>query len=388
MEPISQIKAVVDDALERRIFKKIVFSRPADKSVLKTTGTIFSGEGGVYMQFETLHADGKATHRNIPADGCASECAGMSGYRQIDVITTAGSCTAMVSSSGAVHVKNAIKRGGETASVRAHDGEKTHILDKPSALPFLQYLGICGDDGRVFDRRRPKFRQINRFLEIVSDVYDKLPADGELTVCDLCCVRSYLTFAVYWYLTVERGRSVDMYGVDLKPDVIGFCSQGAGKLGFSGMTFICGDALAFTPPRAPDLVISLHACDVATDIVLSGAVKSGARVILSTPCCHHELFGQLKCPQLSFISDYPILKQKLCDAATDALRSKRLEMENYSVTAIELVDPDETPKNVLLRAIKRGSPLSDKRRGELRAEYNAAAELLGANPKLDILLGE
>jgi len=388
MNTNEQLSQIISSAIERRILKKIVFSKARDKNIIKTVATLFTKGDGLFMQFESFHTDGKATHRNVSLDKAPDECTAMSmgDYKQTDIITTAGNCVAMVSKSGSVHIKNGIKSSGESADIKAHDGEKKHILDEPSALPFLQFLGICGDDGRVFDRRRAKYRQINRFLEIVSDVYPSLPADGELTVCDLCCGKSYLTFAVYWYLTAVKGRKVKMYGVDLKADVISLCADGAKRLGYDGMVFLHQNALEFVPDTRPDMMISLHACDIATDIVLSGAVKHGADVILSTPCCHHEMFSQISSPALGFITDYPILKQKLCDAATDALRAKRLELENYSVTAIELVDPDETPKNVLIRAIKRKKPMSKSRRDEIQKQYDEALALLSVTPKLGELL--
>ena len=388
MNTNEQLSEIILSAIERRILKKIVFSKARDKSIVKTVATLFSKGDGLFMQFESFHADSKATHRNVGIDRSPDECAAMAlgDYKQTDIITTAGNCVIMISKSGSIHVKNGIKSTGESAGIKAHDGEKKHILDEPSALPFLQFLGICGDDGRVFDRRRAKYRQINRFLEIVSDVYPSLPSDGNLTVCDLCCGKSYLTFAVYWYLTAVKGRDVKMYGVDLKEDVIALCADGAKRLGYSGMTFLCQNALEFVPDTHLDMMISLHACDIATDIVLSGAVRYGAGVILSTPCCHHEMFSQISSPALEFVTDYPILKQKLCDAATDALRAKRLEMENYAVTAIELVDPDETPKNVLIRAIKRKKPLSKARRDELQGQYDDALALLGVTPKMNELL--
>ncbi len=383
-----KILSVIRDCSERGILKKIVFSRPSDKTELKTVASLFSSKQGTEMQFESFMRDNKALHRNLPLEGGIAECASLalSSYGQTDIITTAGSCTVLVSRSGNVHIKNGIKEGGETAALRSFDGGKEHILDKPSALPFLIKLGICGDDGRVFDRRRAKYRQINRFLELVGDIYDRLPSEGVLNVCDLCCGKSYLTFAVYWYLTAEKGRTVEMYGVDLKDDVINYCAEAAEALGYDGMHFISGNALEFVPPCRPDLMISLHACDTATDIVLAGAVKSGARIIMSTPCCHHEMFGQMNSEALGFITDYPILKQKLCDAATDSLRSLRLEAENYSVNAMELIDPDETPKNVLIRAILRDRPLSEAKRNEIMARYRAACALLGAEPYLDRLL--
>lgn len=369
-----------------RTLKKIVLSRPSDKTIVKTTASLFEKGGLLYMQFETLHTDGKATHVNVSA-GSAGEYAERifrEGYRQADILAAGGSCTALISSSGAIHIKNNIKTA-PAAEIRQHDSDKHYILNEKSAYPFLYLLGISDENGRVFDKKRAKFRQINRFLEIIGDIYDKLPQD-KLIICDLCCGKGYLTFAVYWYLTEKMGRTADIYGVDLKSDVIAECSDFAEQLGFTGMHFIHGDAYNFTPPGHPALVISLHACDTATDIVLAGAVKQEAEVILSTPCCHHELNSQIDCPPLSFITEHSILRQKLCDAATDALRTLRLQAEGYDVTAIELIDPDETPKNVLLRAVKSKTGLAREKKEALLKEYKAACALLGAVPTLDRLL--
>ena len=379
------MRSVIQKATDDRILKKIVLSRPSDKGIKKLSATPFEKNGSLFMQLETFRSDGKALHENVPADeaGLCLEELFKQGYGQADIITAGGSCTAVVSSSGKIHMKNNIKPASGIAA-RKHDAEKRYILAEESAHPFLYLLGISDEKGRVFDKKRAKYRQINRFLELVDDIYDKLPP-GKLTVCDLCCGKGYLTFAVYWYLTQKRGREVDMYGVDLKSDMIADGSAVAERLGFSGMHFCCGDAFVFVPPSQPTLVISLHACDTATDIVLAGAVKQEADVILSTPCCHHELSVQIDSPPLAFITDSPILRQKLCDAATDALRMLRLRCEGYDVTAIELIDPEETPKNVLLRAVRRKNGPS---RASLPEEYRTACRFLGVDPMIGRLLGD
>lgn len=380
------MKKIIQQVTDDRTMKKIVLSRPSDRTIIKTTASFFEKSGQLFIQFETLHTDGKATHINISAPEAAdyTESIFKENYSQADIITTGGSCTVMISSSGRFHIKNNIKPAAAVA-VKSHDSEKRYILAEESAYPFLYLLGISDEKGHIFDKKRAKYRQINRFLELVGDIYDKLP-QGKLTVCDLCCGKSYLTFAVYWYLTEKMSREVDMYGVDLKSDVIADCADYALKLGYGGMHFIDGDAYNFTPPGRPALVISLHACDTATDIVLAGAVKQGADVILSTPCCHHELNNQIDCQSLAFITGYSILRQKLCDAATDALRALRLRSEGYEVMVIELIDPEETPKNVLLRAVRNKSGLSEEQQESLIAEYRTACCLLGADPMLDKLL--
>lgn len=176
-----------------------------------------------------------------------------------------------------------------------------------------------------------------------------------------------------------------MFGVDLKADVVEYCTNVARDLGCEGLSFICADISAFKSERAPDLVVSLHACDTATDVVLSYAIKNRAKVVMSTPCCHHEMNRTMKCSSLSFIERHSILKQKLCDAATDALRALRLESEGYEVEVMELIDPEETPKNVMIRAVKSERIRPGKTQAALE-EYNRACNLLGVSPTLDKLL--
>ena len=232
-------------------------------------------------------------------------------------------------------------------------------------------------------------------MELVRDVEDRLPTDRPLVIYDLCCGKSYLTFAVYYYFTAIKKQEIRMCGVDLKRDVIDYCNDVAKKAGFDKLSFICGNINEYEPPEAPDMVISLHACDIATDIVLANAVKWGAGLILSTPCCHHELSKQLEervseAPlkkQLGFILDHPMLKQKLCDAVTDALRVKRLESKGYSVTTLELIDPEETPKNLMIRAVKNGK-MSEAAKARALAEYEELVSSLGVSPFLDKLVRE
>lgn len=386
---MEDIRVIIDDAAARGIYRKTVLSRSTDKSIRRCTVSLFrSSHGQTEAQCEYLRQDGKAVHENFPPELLGKRITELlSGYRQADILTTAGSCTVMISHSGSMHIKNGIKTdGGERAELKTHDRDKQRFLS-PDA-PFLRPLGISDERGRVLDSRRSKYRQINRFLELLDDVYPKLPQKGTLTVCDLCCGKSVLAFAVYHYLTSVRGREVDMYGIDLKPDVIELSERIARESGCTGLHFVCGDVSRFTPPSPPSLVLSLHACDTATDLVLSLAVRYGAKVILSTPCCHHEIFSQLSelPPMLApAYSCYPILRGKLADSLTDGLRCARLEMEGYKVQTVELVDPDDTPKNVLIRAV-RGRYPSEAKRAELHAAYNATLKAFGISPSLDRLI--
>ena len=396
----ASVLLIIEEAIKNNIFEKAVFSKPNDKNVRKTILTLFIGncnkdkkdkypEEGPSVMLETFKNDGKVFHHNAGFSYLGSILENlMIENRQCDIITTCGICTAMVSKKGKVHISNNITYGitSEKSKISEHNRAKNHLLS-PEA-PFLYPLGITDRNGRILDKRRSKYKQINRFLEMVDDVYNELPKNGDLTVCDLCCGKSILAFAVYWYLSEYRKREIRMYGVDLKQDVINLETEIAVRLNYRGMHFICEDVEKFVPPEKPSMILSLHACDTATDLVLSLAVKYGADVILSTPCCHHEIFHQTaRVPdELSAAFDgRSILRQKFADALTDGLRAARLEMEGYTVSTAELVDPDDTPKNVLLREVKN-KKLSDEEKSLLRRKYDKCCEFFGISPSLDKLI--
>ncbi len=371
-----RLSAEIRNALASGVLKKAVLSKPRDKKLLKASAEPF-GNGKVKLT-EYLR-DGKALQKVISADEAPDVITEMvfEAYGEINLVGNGKTLTLMISEKGRTHFVGSLEGAKQAEIAEGQDKTKNYILTPERGGEFLNILGITDQSGRVRDKKQAKYRQINKFLEQLEAVKDKLPSEGRLTVCDLCCGKSYLTFAVYWYLTYMLGREVDMYGVDLKPDVIEFCIELKNKLGWK-MTFECGDVSKFTPPRSPDLVVSLHACDVATDYVLLGAVKNGAKIILSTPCCQHELNSRLKCKELSFLTEHSVLKQKLASAATDALRAKYLEIHGYNVTVCEFIDPEETPKNILIRAVKRSSrERSGKSIPALIDEFNAALELLG-----------
>lgn len=381
------MKDIIQNALDRSIFKRIVFSKPKDSSVKKVSASLFSAKDGEFMQFESFAADGKATHINVAKSEAAVYAETLcENFGQINIITTAGECQILTSKKGKRTVVNRISRAeAPKAETASHDKDRGYIIPEGKPCEFLCHLGVMDENGNVFDKRRAKFRQINRFLEIVRDVEAELPAD-DLYVLDLCCGKSYLSFALYYYLTAVLGKKVKMIGADLKADVIEYCAAVAAKCRFDGLEFICCDISTFMPERKPDLVVSLHACDIATDIVLATAIRTGAKVILSTPCCQHEMAKQLpnEDSDLGFIFREPLLRQKFCDIATDALRLLRLRAEGYDVRAIELIDPEETPKNLMLRAIKKRS--AQQRAETYKKEYEATVDRLSVDPMLKKLL--
>ena len=367
-------------ASEKQVIKKAVFSKPDDKSIVKTVLTLRSIKNQNLLQAEYFHTDNKATHKNLQLDSASDELISMiNGFSQINLICTVGECEFKRSKSGKQIIigEDKLRKALgaeklETVEVQKNNVAKKHILD--GSEPFLKLLGISDANGRIYDKKQLKFRQINRFVEMIRDVEANLPT-SKITICDLCCGKSYLSFAVYHYFANVLGYDVTMIGVDLKSDVVDYCNDVASKLDFSGLRFVCQDINDFTIENSPELVVSLHACDTATDIVLDKAMKWDARVILSTPCCHHELNHTLNCPTLSFIAEHSMLRQKFCDAATDALRLKLLEAHGYKTASLELVE--DAPKNIMLRAIKikgatKDSPASKK----AMKEYEEAKRFL------------
>ncbi len=379
------MKQLLTHIFENQTLTGLTLSKCQDPTILRTTGRLVKIKDGVFLALESFLSDGKAVHKNIPLSQAADALLELipAQYKQANIRTTGGDCEVKVSKKGKVTIMDRIRKESATTANLDHNREKQYIIPADKPVDFLIALGVQDSSGRIFDKKRSKFRQINRFLEMVADIEHNISDAEELYILDLCCGKSYLSFALYFYFTQVRGRKVLMDCVDLKQDVIAYCSEVAQKLGYNGLHFMAGDIREFPVRRAPDLTVSLHACDIATDIVLAKGMDSGSKVILSTPCCHHEMMHQLK-PNGSatdLILEHSILMQKFADAATDALRCKALQINGYEVTALELIDPEETPKNVLIRAVKAKKPNPMKIQ-QYRQEYEALCQTLNIHPYL------
>lgn len=351
-------------AFGREALKKLVFSRPTESEIQKVSGRLCAHRGKRILALEYSLPGNTVSHKNIPEESVGEAVAELlCGYKQANLITTLGDAEWKVSKGGkeALLGGDALMRklNGERpafeSAIEALDNKKSYILSGNEE--FLIRLGISDKSGRVHDKKQGKYRQINRFLEHIELIYKELPAEGEIKIYDLCCGKSYLSFAVYYYLTEVKGREVSLLGIDLKRDVILWCDGLARELGWGGMRFVCDDVTNTPCGEVPDMVISLHACDIATDIVIDTAIALGARVLLSTPCCHRYLNGKVTAGVLEFVTRYPHLSGKLCEALTDAIRAMRLEKNGYAVSVVELTDPENTPKNTLIRAIRRNSEI-------------------------------
>ena len=375
LEKLSDLTAVL---IEKRALKKIVLSKPDSIDELKSVITLKNISGKIVVQIETFSKDNKAYHLNIKGDFKEELYKIFLNYAQINLISVVGECQFMRSKSGKETLLgyskliSSIDKDVAEAKVEENNKEKNYILSGKE--DFLKKLGISDETGRIRDKMQSKFRQINKFIEHIDNIKDKLPKDN-INIYDLCCGKSYLSFAVYHYFKNILKVSFNMICVDLKKDVIEYCTNVARRLGFDEMKFYCDDIIKFNMDLKPNLVISLHACDIATDIVLNKASENDADVILSTPCCHHELNHTINCETLSFVTKHSMLRQKMCDALTDSLRLLKLESEGYKVDALELIDPEDTPKNIILRAIKK-KKFDKEKQEELKLEYEKIKKFL------------
>lgn len=362
MEQKEKLISLICSLCENGELLNLTFSKLPKGEVLKVKATSKTVSGNVVIQFEYFLTEGRVRQHNVKPFEVSNEIEKIFELspRQADFNGTNISGVLLVSKRGEMKLITK-KQNNFSPKEASNNREKNYIFS--GREEFMTLLNISDKNGRVHDKKQSKFRQINRFCEQVRDIMKHLPEEGVISIADLCCGKSYLSFAVYHYLTVTLGREVSMVCIDLKQSVIDYCSDISEKLGYDGMKFYCMDINSYKPECQINLVISLHACDIATDIVLDFAISAGAKVILSTPCCQHELSSIFDCDELEFIGKYSHLKQKLCSVATDALRLERLEAAGYKTDAIELIDPEDTPKNTLIRGVLKSRTFRNTDRG-------------------------
>lgn len=264
----------------------------------------------------------------------------------------------------------------------SHNRTKKYVLQEGVPVPFLVDLGVMTAEGKVVKSRYDKFRQINRFLEFIEDVLPNLDPNRTNTIIDFGCGKSYLTFAMYYYLHVLKKYPIRVIGLDLKKDVIALCNRLSKKFGFENLTFLHGDIAGYEGVDQVDMVVTLHACDTATDYALAKAVKWGAKIILSVPCCQHEVNKQIQNDLLAPVLQYGLLKERMSALLTDGIRGQLLEMSGYRTQILEFIDMEHTPKNIMIRAIRQGKKADG-------AELKAMMQELHVKPTLyELLVGE
>ena len=283
-----------------------------------------------------------------------------------------------------------LARGGcdAKAGVLAHNKAKQYILQEGKPVDFLVGLGVQSPDGKVTKAKYDKFRQINRYLEFIEDVLTELPADRTIRIIDFGCGKSYLTFAMYYYLHVLNGRDIQVTGLDLKADVIDHCNELAAKCGYDKLNFEKGDISTYAGADQVDMVVTLHACDTATDYALEKAIKWGAKVIMAVPCCQHEVNRQIHCDALNPVLQYGLIKERMSALITDAVRAELLAGQGYDTQILEFIDMEHTPKNLLIRAVKRKGMRPKKNADQRKTDVNGLMEYLGIAPTLLRLLEE
>lgn len=275
-------------------------------------------------------------------------------FKQAQINMTDAAATILSSKSKTLTCK--YKKAGQLKAQRdlSHNRTKKYIIQEGKPVAFMIDLGVMGQDGKIIRTRYDKFRQINRFLEYIEDILPKLDKQRELTIIDFGCGKSYLTFAMYYYLKELKGYNIRIIGLDLKADVIEHCNELRTRYGYDKLDFYVGDIATYKDVDKVDMVVTLHACDTATDYALAKAVKWGAEVILSVPCCQHEANRTIKSDILSPVMEYGILKERMAAIVTDAARAKLLTANGYDTQILEFIDMEHTPKNLLIRAVKGG----------------------------------
>ncbi len=372
--------------------KRLIISKPAGKSepYQKLTVEPIGQEWQI-----SSYTDKQVFHENLPLEDLARRCAELvqghflqvngwsEGWEHMLLLSKKGKCT--------YKRKRLPAAGGCGAGVcpapadSGHNRKKNYLIPEGADVPPLVDMGIFTREGRVVRSMYDKYRQINRFLEVLDDEIGKLGRES-INVIDFGCSKSYLTFVVYHYLTAVRGMKANIIGLDLKADVIEKCGEAARKYGYEGLRFELGDINGYQAPFPVDMVITLHACDTATDFALYNAIRWGAGLIFSVPCCQHELNGQIESENLAILTRYGILKERFSAIATDAIRGDLLEYCGYKTQLLEFIDFAHTPKNILIRAVKRPTTPKEVKKRAL-AEVRALMQEFHFDPTLYRMLG-
>ena len=365
---------------------KAVFSQPADKTTapkVEIRPLILKGER-VYQaeRFE----NNKAFHENLKEDSLLSWAAeNLEGkYRQALIITDIESRQYILKRDGSYKKTGGAAVIARPEATQAHNREKDYILREGENIPALVDLGVFTKDFRIVRAKYDKFKQINRFVELVAQGVKDERADS-IRILDFGCGKSYLTFILYYYFAVRRGMKTEIIGYDLKADVVQHCNEIAARYGYEGLRFevadVTRDRLADTEI---DMVVTLHACDTATDYALAYAVNRRVKHIFSVPCCQHEVNLSIgKGGELDLLLEHGIIKERVCALLTDSIRAAVLENAGYAVDVIEFVDFEHSPKNLMLRARHTGKKHSSSREKAeaLRDTYGFKQSLLELIPK-------
>ena len=366
---MSDLQSLFTDCLNETLIR-VILSNPSSKDgVIKICARPMLKNKSLLFQIEE-YTKTQVFHKNLTAGDAGSYLTGKlssdtssqtASFKNALVETKSFTANVLVSKKGTITIKKKMNTSAKQPKISlSHNRKKKYILEEGIPVPFLIDLGVMTQNGNIVNAHYDKFRQINRFLEYIEDILPSLPTGRELRILDFGCGKSYLTFAIYYYLKVLKGYPVRITGLDLKEDVIRHCNELAVKYGYDKLEFLCGDIAYYDGCSQVDMVVTLHACDTATDYALAKAVGWGAKVILSVPCCQHELNKQMKNDLLSPVLHYGILKERMAALMTDGLRAQILEANGYRTQILEFIDMAHTPKNLLIRAVYNGHCADNK----------------------------
>lgn len=386
---MSDLQSLFTDCLNETLIR-VILSNPSSKDgVIKICARPVLKNKSLLFQIEE-YTKTQVFHKNLTAGDAGSYLTGKlssdtssqtASFKNALVETQSFTANVLVSKKGTITIKKKMNASAKQPKISlSHNRKKKYILEEGIPVPFLIDLGVMTQNGNIVNAHYDKFRQINRFLEYIEDILPSLPTDRELRILDFGCGKSYLTFAIYYYLKVLKGYPVRITGLDLKEDVIRHCNELAVKYGYDKLEFLCGDIAYYDGCSQVDMVVTLHACDTATDYALAKAVGWGAKVILSVPCYQHELNKQMKNELLSPVLHYGILKERMAALMTDGLRAQILEANGYRTQILEFIDMAHTPKNLLIRAVYNGHCADNK------AQINELLAAFDINPTLYRLL--
>lgn len=311
----------------------------------------FLKDNEVFYQFSYIY-DKKTIHENLSSlEFLANIEAVFSHFKQMVVFSVNNDFQILKNKKGTKVIKNKpSKKAGELL----HNRKKNYIIPEDVPCKFLEILGVMNEQGKVYKDKFDKFRQINKYLEFIKDLEPELRKKDSIRIVDFGSGKAYLTFALYYYITEVLGIKAEITGIDLKKDVVEFCQNTAKKLGYTNLQFLWGDIKSFTKFEGIDMIVTLHACDIATDMAIAQGIKWNSKIIMVVPCCQHEIFTQIKNEQMSPILKHGILKERVSSLVTDAARGVLMEAVGYSVQFIEFIDMEHTPKNIMIRAIYKG----------------------------------
>lgn len=360
------IQEIIKSSLTENKFIYGVFTTPRNKSenpYKKITARPISIKNENMIQFEKF-TEKQAFHDNLTCDRAADEIINLivSEYRNINIFTEDADFQLVVSKKGSVKVTE--KEPSKILTEEEHNKKKQYIINENEPCDFLTFLGIMNKDGAVYAKKYDKFRQINKFLEIVDDSLKGRKPGEDFMIIDFGCGKAYLTFALYYYFYVIRKVNVKIIGLDLKEEVIEFCNKTARNLNYENLEFIHGDIRDFEYKSHVDMIVTLHACDTATDAALVKAVKWNTDTILSVPCCQHEFYDKIEAPALEPMLKHGLIRERVSSLVTDSLRGLFLETKGYKVHLTEFIAMEHTPKNILIRAVK-----TDKNNAKAEKEY-------------------